>query len=68
MKLRIILFTLILAPLVLAQDPVKPRRKAPAAAPLVVAPVEVTKGTIRKTLKLKGAFVPAEASEIKLDF
>jgi multidrug efflux pump subunit AcrA (membrane-fusion protein) len=54
-----ILIVLVLAPFVLAQGRPAPKRAASAS--------QATKGTIRKTLDLKGTFVPAKAAELKLD-
>jgi multidrug efflux pump subunit AcrA (membrane-fusion protein) len=52
-----ILLVLVLAPIVLAQGP--PRRTA--------GPTQATKDTIRKTLNLKGTFVPSQAAELKIE-
>ena len=57
MKPRTAVFLLVLAPLVLAQDPVG--KPAPGVA--------AEKGTIRKTIKSKGTFASVDPDELKLE-
>lgn len=59
MKPRTVVWMLLLAPIVLAQE------ADPQPAPVESVAAEV--GTIRKTLDLRGTFLPSEFVELKLD-